>query len=590
MSGLALLASLVAHLVRDQIPLDVGFVAGRQYSEQSFLSRWSFVFGAANYAAVPDHAHGLDHVAFDAVVLKAGSEDSATAVSDHFGKLRPGGLFIIEGPMGNFSQRFVDLVDFLNRGCFDDDFPGPLPGVDDKVKLAIFVDGLVVLAKHGVSDEMDYLTLGDYGRAYGEGRGQVLTRLQLWNAGLPPRKEEAMYFGDQMQLYGMRISSVSATLVFRLSFAPATANEEKDPVVVLKSRDGAAERSMSVSAFKAALANDMVFALAIHKQRVQIGDIVDVGKGHARVELRFLPAAIVSDDDVDVAFHPSLVWHNWTSYFRDTGPHPLHVTAQTFREKSLMVREDLSDFYKGAVSISALEDQWSVTLHSPDCSGHQADLRIHGFACIDVSADEGSAGYFDASVEHSRLYHLFAKEKLDCCIGRGAFGDLIERNMDKHQEELKVSNMDGRLFANNKVILKYSSAQVPADWVPSQKVNAKVKKSLDGFMRKTEKELAVVDDNDCSMMAWQLLWPRLRPGGLYGFEQDGCYGGYHLGQSVAGGHVAPASSVTGWARERALALASGADNGDVQLVAAHKNLVVVQRAGASERDTWQSEL
>merc|ERR1712129_361001 len=85
--------------------------------------------------------------------------------------------------------------------------------------------------------------------------------------------------------------------------------------------------------------------------------------------------------------------------------------------------------------------------------------------------------------------------------------------------------------------------------------------------------LAFVDEADCLKWAFDLTWHRLRPGGLYSFEQDGCYGGYNSGRNF----IAPGSSTTGWARSVARKLAMGEAADGAQAIFMHKNLIVAQR-------------
>ena len=62
-------------------------------------------------------------------------DDGQAALPRHFASLRPGGLLVLAHPPADLARRLAGLVDALNRGCFDDDFVGPLPGVEDKVKV-----------------------------------------------------------------------------------------------------------------------------------------------------------------------------------------------------------------------------------------------------------------------------------------------------------------------------------------------------------------------------------------------------------------------------------------------------------------------
>jgi len=77
-------------------------------------------------------------------------------------------------------------------------------------------------------------------------------------------------------------------------------------------------------------------------------------------------------------------WTNWTSYFgRDMGEHSLVTIAQAFREKMLMVGDDLSDIYRGSVTHGLAEGKFQIDLMSPECPKWKDILNVNKMKCID---------------------------------------------------------------------------------------------------------------------------------------------------------------------------------------------------------------
>jgi len=317
---------------------------------------------------------------------------------------------------------------------------------------------------------------------------------------------------------------------------------------------------------------DLAFALLVHKQRIEVGEFRDTGNGRVEVSIHFFPAGTVKSEDVDFLIHPKITWKSWRSYFRSSPPQPLHVVAQTFREKCLMVGDDLSDFYRGAVTTAALENKWHVTVHSPDCDAHPQAMVTHRFRCKTVKPEQ----LMDHPISHSPFYHLFAKEKLDCCIGHGAWGGLFERRV-RGRHDLSALFQDGMLEISGKRTwkAKFAKGATPGgSWKPDEKRRAKVAKVLEQAVNETkENGLAIADDTDCLRWVLDLSWDRLRAGGFFAFEQDGCYGGYTSQQKFA----APDTSATGWARYVSRRLAMGEMADGAQAIFMHKNLIVAQR-------------
>eukprot|EP00405_Crypthecodinium_cohnii_P016222 CAMPEP_0206455184 /NCGR_PEP_ID=MMETSP0324_2-20121206/21600_1 /ASSEMBLY_ACC=CAM_ASM_000836 /TAXON_ID=2866 /ORGANISM="Crypthecodinium cohnii, Strain Seligo" /LENGTH=690 /DNA_ID=CAMNT_0053925837 /DNA_START=57 /DNA_END=2129 /DNA_ORIENTATION=- len=585
----------------------------------------SEVVAAAKAEAFVDAAVEAASSKLDAAVLAVGhktrlSERKRSHIEAVFRRLKPGGLMVLHFDADQYSTGdaskdeedakhglppLESLVDALNRPCFDDYYRGPLPNIEHQIKVALFLQDLLVLFKQGAGDEVDYLTLGDYGRAYGEGRGQLLGRLRVWELSAPSLPWDEKYFSQQLRLFDMHIEAVYARLTFKLKVM-----RTKDPghqdYVLLTPRKKKKAKKMTIPQFRSTLINDLSFGLALHTERIEVTSLENLEEhdGLTEVEVKFLPSTVVPRDKVDFSFHPKIDWKNWTSYFRDQGPQPLHVVAQTFREKALMIGHDLSDFYKGGVTIGALQKKYQVTLQSPDCQSFDAAIKVHGFRCFPSST--GYTEQHEEPVPHSPLHRIFAKEKLDCCIGKGAFGDLPHRRV-KHRWEgdEDILTQDGTMYLSGEKLIAYDrKEEMHAGWQASQRLDLMVTDKLNeafGFTeygtktppdypkplqdrahalsreRSTDRPLGFVDDEECSTWVRERLWHMLKLGGLFAFEQDPCYGGF--GSPVK--YIATTNSSTGWARHAAGALLVGLEwewDG-IEMVFAHKNLIAARKAG-----------
>merc|ERR1712194_367805 len=112
------------------------------------------------------------------------------------------------------------------------------------------------------------------------------------------------------------------------------------------------------------------------------------------------------------------------------------------------------------------------SLHSPDCDSHRASIDVNGFSCEHAEP----VASMDQSVPHSPLYHLFAKEKLDCCIGYGAWGGLFELRLGK-RNGLNALFQDGEMLitGRKKWTAQFANAPTPGGfWKPAEKRRVKV--------------------------------------------------------------------------------------------------------------------
>eukprot|EP00929_Paragymnodinium_shiwhaense_P119383 TRINITY_DN91277_c0_g1_i1.p1 TRINITY_DN91277_c0_g1~~TRINITY_DN91277_c0_g1_i1.p1 ORF type:complete len:662 (+),score=136.12 TRINITY_DN91277_c0_g1_i1:77-2062(+) len=589
--GVSLIYSLIKHMVGEK-PLKIGFMQHGGIVPH-IINRWQFGFGYPTsfaYVTMDNEAEDFDVIVQD--VKSVPLLVDPLNIEDQFSWLKPGGMFIFDAPDNHTASQLAQLIDVLNRGCFDDDHLGPLLGADHLIKAVLYLPEMVALVKQGATDEVDYLTLGDYGRAYGEGRQQITTRLRFWEIGVPPKDAQMDYFLAHLDLYELDLHYVQVYMVFRLQWDDYDNSTASKPLLAVTPRgmDEPEPDLISEAEFAKQLRSDLHFALAVHEQRINVRAVTcQKEAGLCEVEVRFLPAAVLRDNEVNFKFHRKIKWKDWKSYFRHSRPQPLHVIAQSFREKAKMTGDDLSDFYTGSVTRAAIEDQFHVQLFATNCSGYEDAVRVHTFECIDnASHVEGKIApskKTDKPTVHSPLYHLFAKEKLDCCIGRGAFGGLFEQRV-KNPDGHAVLVQDGEIQVNGRELAVFHSGPTPGgNWAPSEEKTAKVSKALDKLQGQG-KAIGFVDDTDCLRWTWDLLWPRLRAGGLYAFEQDGCYGALTDDEKF----IAPPESVTGLARK--LAMGAVFDSGqEVEMVVAHKNLVVVQKyrdrsTGRSPNSGW----
>merc|ERR1712113_1223096 len=122
---------------------------------------------------------------------------------------------------------------------------------------------------------------------------------------------------------------------------------------------------------------------------------------------------------------------------------------------------------------------------------------------------------------------------------------------------------------------KFAKGPTPGgSWTPSAKKTAHVTSVLEKALNESGAVgLSIVDEADCLKWVSDMSWHRLRPGGLYSFEQDGCHRSPHSDNRF----LAPDSSATGWARSMAANVAMGELAEGAQSVFFHKNLIVAQR-------------
>ncbi|CAE8614850.1 unnamed protein product [Polarella glacialis] len=336
---------------------------------------------------------------------------------------------IVRGPpelIWNIMHGGLVLTEFtpeVRRALHRVAFMSPYEGRPDpfrRAKLVVVAGGQALLVSKGCLDDNDHFTLGDYGNEYGEYRWGVFSR--FIQRMLPQFSSETdAYFKLQSSVLALPIEVVMIELKF--------SNEIKHDMIHFKTREGERRSIAQGIPFQEAVIKDISFALAVHKERI----FVELVGQMIRVTIR---DAKVQDYDLHIKQRP---WNTWTSYFGPADPQPLSVVAQTAREKSLMVGDDLSDLYNGRVTAAIPQGEVSVAVTSPDCSGFREALSLHQFRCL--SAQSGTR-----APPHSALYSLAAKEKLSGDLGTAAESSLkaiLARN--RHAwPDLAVLHIEGK--------------------------------------------------------------------------------------------------------------------------------------------------
>lgn len=320
------------------------------------------------------------------------------------------------------------------------------------VKMVVAGDGAFVALKKGLLDDNDHMTLGDYGSEYGEYRWGVFSRVLRRGMGIAWPSTMREYFAAQMALFEAPLGEV------RISMA-LPYKESQSGAVKFKRRDGK-RVSLQRDVFLEAIREDICFALAVHRERIN----TELGGDNRSIIAHVLPWRHVFDSDAaavpDYALHEKMrPWHTWRSYFGDAEPQPQVVVAQTAREKSLMVDDDLSDFYTGRVTMGVLEGSVHVSLASADCDSFSEAFALHRLDCF----FNGSSAN-EVAGRHSALYAIAAKEKFDGSIGVAAEASLREMHSSAGQPWSPLSQLElgaarpkaslglfeGRAFANDR--------------------------------------------------------------------------------------------------------------------------------------------
>lgn len=320
------------------------------------------------------------------------------------------------------------------------------------VKTTVAGDGAFVALKKGLLDDNDHMTLGDYGSEYGEYRWGVFSRALRRSLGFVWPATMRDYFATQMALFEAPLGEVRISMVLPHKVS-------RSDVVKFKRRDGK-RVSLQRDVFLDAIREDICFSLAVHRERIS----AEIGGDNRSIVARIFPWRRVFDVDAaavpDYALHEKMrPWLTWRAYFGAVEPQPQVVVAQTAREKSLMVDDDLSDFYTGRVTAGVLEGRVQVSLASADCEGFAQALALHHLTCF-------SSGFSDNEVagRHSALYALAAKEKFDGSIGVAAEASLREMHSKTRKPWPPLSQLEvgaarpkaslgffeGKAFANDR--------------------------------------------------------------------------------------------------------------------------------------------
>eukprot|EP00929_Paragymnodinium_shiwhaense_P026786 TRINITY_DN15843_c0_g1_i1.p1 TRINITY_DN15843_c0_g1~~TRINITY_DN15843_c0_g1_i1.p1 ORF type:complete len:569 (+),score=162.47 TRINITY_DN15843_c0_g1_i1:36-1742(+) len=299
----------------------------------------------------------------------------------------------------------------------------------------------------GLLDDNDHMTLGDYGSEYGEYRWGLFSRALHRMIGQPWHLRAR--FEDWLPIFEVPIQRLSLSLFFPTLSLDSAAADSAGGVSIVARGGGAEKKKKSPERlrfgswrdFAAALAADLAFGLEVPSDRLAVQPLVvpsgaQPGSGHW-IEVVVAPARS-RDNFQDYPLHAKKrPWTTWHSYYgKDMDEHPLAVVAQTFREKMLMVGEDLSDLYSGKATVAAAEGQYEVKIASKECKRYARTITLNKFKCVDAAAGAAVAAAAGeesdgleahappSSFRHSILYGLAAKEKLDGLVGVGAEASL----------------------------------------------------------------------------------------------------------------------------------------------------------------------
>ena len=288
----------------------------------------------------------------------------------------------------------------------------PEHAIDDpmrRIKLAVVHGQEVMLLTKGALDDNDHFALGDYGNEYGEYRWGVFSRfIQRMLRNDAPRVTK--YFRDQSNLFRLPVSEVTVELQLD--------HEIADGRVRYQLRDGK-RVEVSKQEFERLVVEDMRFALAVHSERIVVQSVPR--KGGGKVLVKISPTLAAKQYDDYIIHKKQGGWKAWSSYFGNAEGQPLIVVAQTAREKSLMVDDDLSDFYMGKVTSGVPEKSVRVTLHSSGCAEFKESLEMHQ---LDCAASNFTTDDLSVTAPQSPFYELAAKEKLSGDLGAAAESSL----------------------------------------------------------------------------------------------------------------------------------------------------------------------
>eukprot|EP00933_Yihiella_yeosuensis_P041625 TRINITY_DN36015_c0_g1_i1.p1 TRINITY_DN36015_c0_g1~~TRINITY_DN36015_c0_g1_i1.p1 ORF type:complete len:409 (-),score=68.68 TRINITY_DN36015_c0_g1_i1:104-1255(-) len=329
------------------------------------------------------------------------------------------------------------------------------------------------------------MALGDYGNEYGEYRWGVFLRLvhrMLGRSYHCPKAHE--YFDIQDKIFQLPIDSVLIDI--GLDYKVDGNN------IKFQTREG---KSMTLSKeeFMDALKQDMVYALGVHVERIELELL---GEG---IRVKISDVAEVADYRFSKKKRP---WKTWSSYF-GAKPQPLAVVAQTAREKGFMVDDDLSDFYQGKVTAGIPEGKVSVTVASPSCKEFERILKIHKFECLSVKSDK-------APLEaQSPLYGLAAKEKLS-----GQIGVAAEASYTRTMEKFGVPWPDLAAIDD----FDYKAGKASFSILEKNKLVREIK--VKELVKKLPLQVDVIHGSSCLMDSYPL--DTLTPGGVVIIEGTPC--------------------------------------------------------------------
>jgi len=231
-----------------------------------------------------------------------------------------------------------------------------------------------VLALKGISDDNDYLTLGDYGKKFGDGESGVVMRAMY---------RQIYHYSKTLRAKARSIIALHAAHIHRIrvnmKFRPSAAK----PQAIVKTDQG-----------KEKLITALAFGLAIHRDRMKVVVTKD-----ADLAVDIFPPKKSTYALEDLQFDPRVWWKTASEYYGEyTVTTPLSVVALTVVEKAKM---DDSDIWGNEITKFLIPEETNVdlVLASGDCKA----LRAPHIKCEVQAPVEGAESVpvgHDMSVLH----------------------------------------------------------------------------------------------------------------------------------------------------------------------------------------------
>jgi hypothetical protein len=176
--------------------------------------------------------------------------------------------------------------------------------------------------------------------------------------------------------------------------------QQKDQISCSYRKTGAVH-TYTDSDFDQKLIGDLAFGLQLHRERISV-------QGIEAPWVNITVSRLEAASDFPIKRREGMLWRSWEDYFgKGAKPQHLVTVAQTFRDKMIMVGDDLSDIYKQKVTSCAEEGKFTVIVSSPSCQDFETTFAAHRMVCVHANGPGELAG------QHSMLYEIVGKDKVD---------------------------------------------------------------------------------------------------------------------------------------------------------------------------------